>query len=78
MVLGTFLHRKLKEAISNHAQQQTQFEELLSACSESGSAKSESAKTDEWDLAIQLWEEDHRNPDPYDESEYGEQYSNIS
>ncbi len=72
MNLGVFLLRKLKEAIDNHARQKAQFAELLEACSES-----ESAKTDKWDLAIQEWEEDHSKPDPYDESEYGVQYKNL-
>ncbi len=66
--LGVLLHRKLKDAIINHARQWSQFEELLDACSESSSKKIE-----EWDLAIQEWENDHSKPDPYDESEYGKQ-----
>ncbi len=58
--------------IINHARQQTQFTELLNACSEAGSTK-----IAEWDLLIQQWEEDHSKPDPYDESEYGEQSTYI-
>ncbi len=65
--LGVFLLRKLKDAIVNHAQQQSQFSELLDACSEPGSAKIE-----KWNALIHEWEEDHTKADPYDESEYGE------
>lgn len=67
---GVFLLRKLKDALANHTRQQAQFAELLDACSESGSKKIEG-----WDRAIRLWEEDHRNPDPYNETEYGKQYT---
>lgn len=70
--LGVFLLRKLKEAISNHSKQQAQFAELLETCSESGLAK-----IVDWDLSIQLWEEDHSKPDPYDDSEYGKRYSYV-
>ncbi len=70
MNLGVFLHRKLKEAIDNHTRQQTIFSEFLDACSEPGSKK-----IDKWDEAIQQWEEDHSKPDPYDESEYGKQFT---
>lgn len=68
MKLGLFLNRKLKEAVTNHTRQQAQFTELLEAFGESGSAK-----IADWDLAILEWEEDSSKPDPYDESEYGEQ-----
>lgn len=67
-MLGSFLHRKLNDAITNHARQKTQFAELLDACSDYGSKK-----TDDWDRAIQQWNDDHSNSDPYDESEYGKQ-----
>ncbi len=66
MNLGAFLNRKLKDAIHNHALQQAQLSELLDACS-----GSDSAMIAKWDLGILQWEEDHRLPDPYDESEYG-------
>ncbi len=71
--LGVFLHRKLKDMISNHSLQQTQFAEFLDSCSEVGSTK-----IDEWDLAIQEWEDDHSKPDPYDESEYGTQSISLT
>ncbi len=67
-MLGIFLHRKLNDAIINHTRQEAQFAELLDACSEYGSKK-----TADWDRAIQQWNDDHGNPDPYDESEYGKQ-----
>ncbi len=67
--LGTFLLRKLKGAIVNHARQQEQFAELQDACS--------TEKIKEWDAAIQQWEDDHSRPDPYSESEYGKLYTII-
>lgn len=72
MALGMFLLRKLKEAITNHNKQQVQFSELLDACSEASSA------TAKWDLAIEEWEMDHRKPDPYEESECGQQYKYLT